>query len=324
MVLHGAPEGREDLGPGHFRSFAGNREQFPPWCVLLAVSRGQGKRQRQNIGPALVAQESSSIIGVSKQASKAVLRNMAFPQTRLTLIERLASGGENLDWQRFVNDYWGPVCRFALRWGAGTEDDAEDVAAQTFAALWKNRLLVRWMASRSSKLRTMLCGVVRNLLANRNRMLRTRKRLSQEVVVRLEETDREQEQVDAFYAAWVEDLLQKAIRALVVDYYRQGQGDHVRVLYGRLCLRTGIAELAESLGIKPSDVDNYYRHARQQLAEKLQHLVRQHAERYGAEGSLEEGFAEEWANLGQYLSEYGGMEHALGRVYAVDHARDDD
>jgi len=249
---------------------------------------------------------------------------MPFPQTRLTLIERLASGGENLDWQRFVHDYWGPVCRFALRWGAGTEDDAEDVAAQTFAALWKNRLLVRWMASRSSKLRTMLCGVVRNLLANRSRMLRTRKRLSQEVVVRLEETDREQEQVDAFYAAWVEDLLQKAIRALVVDYYRQGQGDHVRVLYGRLCLGTGIAELAESLGIKPSDVDNYYRHARQQLAEKLQHLVREHAERYGAEGSLEEGFAEEWANLGRYLSEYGGMEQALGRVYAVDHARDED
>jgi RNA polymerase sigma factor (sigma-70 family) len=248
---------------------------------------------------------------------------MAFPQTRLTLIERLALGGENLDWQRFVNDYWGPVCRFALRWGAGTEHDAEDVAAQTFATLWKNRLLVRWMASRSSKLRTMLCGVVRNLLANRTRMLRTRKRLSHEVVVRLEETDREQEHVDGFYAAWVEDLLQKAMRALVVDYYRRGQGDHVRVLYGRVCQRMGIAELAEGLGIKPSDVDNYFRHARQQLGEKLQLLVRQHAERYGIEGSVEDAFAQEWADLGHYLSEYGGMERALGQAYVPAHVKDD-
>ena len=53
---------------------------------------------------------------------------MVFPQTRVTLIQRLASGGSEEDWGQFLSDYWGPVCRFSLRWGVGTVDDAEDVA----------------------------------------------------------------------------------------------------------------------------------------------------------------------------------------------------
>ncbi len=43
---------------------------------------------------------------------------MSFPQTRLTLVERLASGGSAEAWQTFLGDYWGPIRRFALRWGA--------------------------------------------------------------------------------------------------------------------------------------------------------------------------------------------------------------
>src|SRR5437879_4084689 len=38
---------------------------------------------------------------------------MSFPQTRPTLIERLAAAGEERDWQEFLTDYWGPICRFA-------------------------------------------------------------------------------------------------------------------------------------------------------------------------------------------------------------------
>ena len=75
---------------------------------------------------------------------------MSFPETRLTLIQRLAAGGTAEDWQDFLGYYWGPVCRFALRSGAGQLNDAEDVAVQTFEVLWESRLLVRWIANRTA------------------------------------------------------------------------------------------------------------------------------------------------------------------------------
>src|SRR5512137_977749 len=106
---------------------------------------------------------------------------MSFPETRQTFIERLASGGSEHDWRCFLQDYWGPVCRFALRWGVGNFADAEDVAAQTFEILWENRLLVRWVSNRSARLRSLLCGVVRKILANRGRTRENRQRLGREL-----------------------------------------------------------------------------------------------------------------------------------------------
>ena len=196
---------------------------------------------------------------------------MSFPQTRLTLIQRLAAGGAEGDWEAFLNDYWGPVCRFALRFGAGNRDEAEDVASQTFEVLWENRLLVRWVAHRSAKLRTLLCGVVRRILANRGRVRANRQRLSQDMAQWLRSpAQAPDDQGDVFYAAWVEDVVHQAVEALAADYYRSRKGDYVRVLYGRLCRSMTIAEVAEALNRKPSDVDNYYRHARARLAERLE------------------------------------------------------
>ena len=42
------------------------------------------------------------------------------------------------------------------------------------------------------------------------------------------------EQAEAFYAAWVEDVIERAVEAVAAEYYAQGKGDYVRVLYGRL------------------------------------------------------------------------------------------
>ncbi len=163
---------------------------------------------------------------------------MAFPQTQLTLIQRLASGGSDEDWRRFLRDYWGPICRFALRWGAGNLDEAEEVASYTVAPIWENQLLRRWMSSRSAKLRSLLCAVARDVLSNAGRVRAGRQRLSEELVRRLEECSRTRdEQSDAVYAAWVDGLIQQVVEALAVEYYRKNQGDYVRILYGGLCER---------------------------------------------------------------------------------------
>lgn len=241
---------------------------------------------------------------------------MSFPQTRLTLIQRLASGGTDEDWRRFLEDYWGPVCRFAIRWGARNLDDAEDVASHTFAVIWENQLLDRWVSNRSAKLRSLLCAVVRNVLSNWNRTRATRQRLAPELVRKVEEASRARdEQSDAFYAAWVEDLLQHAVESLAAEYYAKNKGDYIRVLYGRLCQRLTIAEVAEALDITPSTVDRHFRHARSRLSEKLEECVRRHVRHYCPAAEAESELALEWQQLGQYLADHGGLDEAVRRAY---------
>jgi RNA polymerase sigma factor (sigma-70 family) len=206
---------------------------------------------------------------------------MSFPQTRLTLIQRLASGGNDDDWRRFMKDYWGPICRFALRWGAQNLIDAEDVASQTFAALWQNRLLRRWVSNRSAKLRSLLCAVVRNILATRSRVQASRQVVSTDLVEQVDQLRRVRDaQSDAFYAAWAEDVLQRSVESLAVEYYSESKGDYVRVFYGRLCQGLTIAQVAEALEITPAAVDHYYRNARSRLSKNLKSLVRRQVSRY--------------------------------------------
>jgi RNA polymerase sigma factor (sigma-70 family) len=246
---------------------------------------------------------------------------MVFPQTRLTLIQRLASGGSEEDWGQFLSDYWGPICRFSLRWGVGTVDDAEDVASQTFEVLLEKRLLVRWVSHRAARLRTLLCEVVRNILANRHRVQAGRARLSRDVAEHVEESARaREEQADAFYAAWVEDLIQQAIESLATEYHRKNQADYVRVLYSRLCEQLTIAEVADALAITPSNVDYYFRHARDRLSTKLEELVRSQVRRYCPPEETEQEFAVEWQRLGDYLTEHGGLEPAIRRTYELSEA----
>jgi DNA-directed RNA polymerase specialized sigma24 family protein len=243
---------------------------------------------------------------------------MSFPETRLTLIQRLASGGTAEDWQGFLRDYWGPVCRFALRSGAGQLSDAEDIASQTFEVLWENRLLVRWIGNHTARLRSLLCSVTRKILSNRQRVRAGRQRLARDAAdqwVQPEAVDDEQSEI--FYAAWVEDLLRQALESVAAAYYREAKGDHVRVLYSRLCLGVSMAVMATELGTTPSSVNNYFRDARQRLADTLETLLRRQVERYSTPAVSAQELQDEWQRLGTYLREHGGLEEAVRRAYEV-------
>ncbi len=243
---------------------------------------------------------------------------MGFPQTRLTLVQRLASGGTEADWRQFLRDYWGAIVRFSLHWGALSLQDAEDVASEVFGALLEDRLLVRWASHRQAKLRTLLCAVVRNVLSNRYRTQRTRDRLLSELTERLGSPGRQgHDGADAFYAAWVGDLVQRSVESLAREYYREKKGDYVRVLYSRLCERLTVAQVAHALEIKPSAVVNYFRHARQRLSKKLENLVRGHVECYCPPHEVEPEFKLEWRRMGLHLAECGGLEAAVRRAYGL-------
>ena len=244
---------------------------------------------------------------------------MSFPVTRHSLIQRLAQGGGEADWQEFLDDYWGAVCRFARRSGNLSAEDSEDVAAQTFDTILRGQLLERWTATRTAKLRTLLCAVVRNILSNRFRLENNRSRLVREHGGQLERYEYPDaiddpptsEQQDGFYAAWADELLHTAVEGLMEEYRRTARADYFRVLYGRLCEQMTMPEIAQSLKISLSAVENYFRHARARLTESLQALVRKNAQRYAAESEVRDEFEIEWGRLGAHLQRDGGLENAV-------------
>ncbi|HEW78661.1 MAG TPA: sigma-70 family RNA polymerase sigma factor [Phycisphaerales bacterium] len=249
---------------------------------------------------------------------------MSFPQTSKTLIFRVVTEGNERDWHQFLSDYWLPVCRFAQQRAKLGIEDAEDVASETFEAILRNQLLQRWVVDRSSKLRTLLCTVVRHILGNRARVQKGRQRLLAENAAELlaradlptiKAMDEPAEYVDEFYAAWVEGILLQAVEALMTEYHQTGKGDYFRVLHGRVCEQMTNPQIAKALGIKKTDAENYYKAARKRLAAKLRELVDEHNQRYCQPQEADDEFNSEWGRIGQYLKDHGGLEQAITKVY---------
>jgi len=44
-----------------------------------------------------------------------------------------------------------------------------------------------------------------------------------------------EDQVDVFYAAWAEDILNRSVESLRDEFHADSKGDYFRVLYGRIC-----------------------------------------------------------------------------------------
>ena len=83
----------------------------------------------------------------------------------------------------------------------------------------------------------------------------------------------------------------------------------------RLIVALDFADVAEALEITTAAVDNYYRHAKRRLAEKLEALVRRQVHRYCTADEADQEFTHEWQRLGQHLTDYGGLEEAVRRAY---------
>jgi DNA-directed RNA polymerase specialized sigma24 family protein len=255
---------------------------------------------------------------------------VVFPQTRLTLIERLARGGGNTDWWAFLCDYWGPVCRFARQRGNLSVHDAEDVAAETLEVIVRNDLLARWSANRSAKLGTLICTVILNILSNRARVKVGREILVSEHGGQLDRyldesvfdsAEASIEMFDAFFAAWVEDLLSHAVEGLLVEYSQAGKEDYCRVLYLRICEETPFAEIAAARKLPPAAAYAHFHQVKQRLADRLQDLLRCQVHRYSSADAADAEFEVDWYRPGDYLREHGGLEASVRRSYFVTNGR---
>lgn len=249
-----------------------------------------------------------------------------FPQTQHSLIRRLAETGAERDWQQFLTDYWGPLCRFAARWGRLNLDEAEDVASSTLLALVSGDLLGRWVETPNAKLRTLLCSVVRNVISTRARVISGRERIQREDrdqllaegTVRADEATPDDSAVDdVFYQAWAEEILQECLTALQADYLQTGRGDYFRVLYGRVCESMNNAQIADALDLKITDVENYFKRAKQHLRTQLESTVATRVRRYSAPQLADDEIRAEWQRLGEFLEQHGGLEEAVRRSYEM-------
>jgi DNA-directed RNA polymerase specialized sigma24 family protein len=234
---------------------------------------------------------------------------MAFPQTRITLVQRLAVGGSEDDWQVFFRDYWGPIFRFCLRRGAANQDVAEEITSDVFQVLWEKGLLERWASNRSAKLRTLICSVTRKLLSQRFRA-------NKPDSLPHEDIGDDGQDDDVFYMAWAEDIVQSCIQDLATDYRRNGKGDYLRVFYGRVCEGLAIREVAAALNLPESSVDYHYRHVRDRLESRLKARVRQHVTQYCPEEEVESELLQEWQRLGEFLRGRGDLEKVLADAYS--------
>jgi RNA polymerase sigma factor (sigma-70 family) len=247
-----------------------------------------------------------------------------FPETRHSLIQRLVNSATNDDWRQFHADYWSPLCPFAMKWGPLNFSDAEDLASQAFEVLLTGTLLGRWVETRQSRLRTMLCAVMKNLIGNRLRVNAGRDRIHREAGNLLVElgtvqqesaTPNSSPETDLFYCGWVESILETTLNTIQREYLREGKGDYFRVLYGRACEQMSNLEIANDLRLKVTDVENYYRRAREKLRERLEQEVSTRVRRYCAPADISAETAEELQSLRQYLEHSGGLEAAIRRVH---------
>lgn len=251
---------------------------------------------------------------------------MSFPATRHSLIQRLAVAGAEEDWQQFLEDYWQPVCRFAANWGRLRFEDAEDVGSATFQVVLAGNLLQRWVQQPTAKLRTLLCSVVRKVLANRERVNVGRQRLLREnrellaalMTVAIDDEEPGTEPQDAFYAAWAEELVSSTLRSLHSELLKSGRADQFRVLFGRVCEGLTTSEVAECLGLPATTVENHFKRTKQRLAEQLEQATRRHVTRYCPVEDVDAEFQSEWQRLGEFLAAHGGLDEMLRQAFARD------
>src|SRR5262249_11470199 len=130
-------------------------------------------------------------------------------------------------------------------------------------------------------------------------------------------TEPPSDQLDAFYAGWVDEILQSTVDGLLEEYDQSGKGDYFRVLSKRLCGGLTVPEIADSLQIKVTAAENYLRHARQRLSDRLRETVQAHVERYSSPEQLQADVSVEWMRLGEFLQNHGGLEAVVRRTYAT-------
>lgn len=238
---------------------------------------------------------------------------MTFPETHVSLIRRIVVSGDAASWDAFVAGYWQATTRFAMRIGNLQWSDAEDAASQVFEILYQKSLLESWLSRPEARFKTLLCTVIRNVVQNTVRSQQTAARHAAMHIQRSEDLkdSATNQDLDLFYSIWADEVLRSAVKSVMIEYHREGKGDYFRVLHSRIAEQLPVKEIAGQLGIKSTDVENYFRHARSRLSDRIEQLVRKDTSFYTDFAELDEEFQHEWKVLADILQRQGGLEQAV-------------
>ena len=76
-----------------------------------------------------------------------------------------------------------------------------------------------------------------------------------------------------------------------------------------------ILQVADTLEIKKTNVENYYRAARKRLTAKLEESLNDHVQRYCPPEDMDDEFQNEWNKMADFLEKNGGLEKAITDVH---------
>ncbi len=157
---------------------------------------------------------------------------MIFPDTRWTLISRLADPAEvGAALDQLCAAYWSPIYAFLLRSGRN-DAEAQDLTQDFLEMVVRQRLLER-ADPVSGRLRSWLLSALKNFLANARRFETRQKRGSGAYVFSIDQDDVVSEvgaiasqglsPEEAFDRVWVAALLRRVLEALRQQYSDAGK-----------------------------------------------------------------------------------------------------
>ncbi len=209
----------------------------------------------------------------------------AFPATGLSLLVRAADADPSarraaLD--RLLSAYWKPVYKYIrLRWRAGNED-AKDWTQEFFAIALERDYLQKYDPAKArfrTYLRTCVDGFVANQLKAANRVKRGggTEKLSLDFLSADAELGLPSKAVsdpeELFHREWIRNLFQMAIAALEQSCAAKGRPE-VFAVFARYDLdppaeKKTYREMADELGITPTQLNNYLASARRQFRQMV-------------------------------------------------------
>jgi len=206
----------------------------------------------------------------------------AFPATGLSLLVRAAD--VDADARRaaldcLVSAYWKPVYKYIrLRWHAGNED-AKDWTQEFFAVALERDYLQKYDPARArfrTYLRTCVDGFVANQLKAASRVKRGggAELLSldfREADAELAQEKASSDPEELFHREWIRNLFQMAVDALERSCAANGRPEVFNV-FARYDLdpppeKKTYREVADDMGITPTQLNNYLASARRKFRE---------------------------------------------------------
>ena len=76
-------------------------------------------------------------------------------------------------------------------------------------------------------------------------------------------------------------------------------------------------QIADALGVKTTDVENFFKRAKQHLRKQLEVTVAARVRRYCDPQIADDEIRVEWQHLGKFLQQHGGLEEAVRRSYEM-------